>query len=170
MINLKGWFHLGLFYSIGPIWTRLCPMNRVFYRPDCHPESLRKSDRLLFLNMLKTIPDQKPSSRGRLGRPRIWWGSGAYTPSTLRTTLGRERQRLYESTRGRSRHGDLQGTLGRPRRPWGYRARSSPWIYRVVFAGSRLFSQKRIRNYRNQNNPWWNGRLMYRHLRTVFTN
>ena len=49
----------------------------------------------------------KTSFRGRLGRPMIWWGSGAYTPSTLRTTLGREQQRLNESSRGRARQGGL---------------------------------------------------------------
>ena len=45
----------------------------------------------------------------RVGRPRIWWGSGAYTPSTLRTTLGRERQRLYESSEGGRDKGTFRG-------------------------------------------------------------
>ena len=49
-----------------------------------------------------------------LGRPRICWELGAYTPSILRTTLGIERQRLYQSSRGRARQGDLQWSFGRP--------------------------------------------------------
>ena len=32
-------FHQGLFFPIGPIWTRLSPMNQFFDRPDCRPES-----------------------------------------------------------------------------------------------------------------------------------
>ena len=30
----------------------------------------------------------------------------------------RELQRVYESSRGRPRQGDIQRTVGRPRRPW----------------------------------------------------
>ena len=52
-----------------------------------------------FKHVEKTVADQKLLSRGRLGSPRIWWGSGAYTLSTLRT--------VYESSRGRARQGDL---------------------------------------------------------------
>ena len=72
---LKGWFHPRIVFSISA-WSRPdCPRwINFFYLPDCHPESPRKCD-------------QKLSSRGSA---RIWWGSGANTPSTLRTTLGRE--------------------------------------------------------------------------------
>ena len=87
----------------------------------------------------KTVADQKMSARGRLGRPRIWWGSGPYTPMILRTTLGRKWQRLYESSRARARQGDLQGTLGRPQadvfwssEDWGIAPDLSPPRYRVV--------------------------------------
>ena len=91
-------FHQGLFFPIGPIWTRLSPMNFVFNGS---------------LTCWKTVADKKPSSRGL---PRIWWGWGAYPMSTLRMTLGKERQRLYESFRGRARQGyprTTKTTMGR---------------------------------------------------------
>ena len=51
---LWGHFTKDCFFPIGPIWTRLSLMNLFFFdRPDCRPESPRKSDRLLFLNLLK---------------------------------------------------------------------------------------------------------------------
>ena len=102
LIMLWGHFTKDCFFPIGPIWTRLSSMNHYFDRPDCRPESPRKSDRLLFFNK---------SSGGRLGRPMICWGSGAYTPSTIRTTLGRERQRLSKAPEGGRDNGDLQGCI-----------------------------------------------------------
>ena len=48
--QLRGDFTMDRFFPIGAIVTRLSPVNHFFDRPDC----------------------QKPSSRGRLGRPRIW--------------------------------------------------------------------------------------------------
>ena len=111
-------FHQRLFFSIGPIWTSVSTMNQYFLiGPIVVLNRLEKWSATVFQHVQKNSRS-KPSSRGRLGRPIIWWGWSAYTPSTLRTTLGRERQTLYESSRGRSRQGNLQGTLERPRRQW----------------------------------------------------
>ena len=98
---------------------------------------------------------------------------------TVRTTLGRERERLYESSRGRTRQGaprttclktvadDFFGT--RPSEDWGDRAISPlPRRYRVVLDSARRFptifalfcdrsTKNRIGYYRDQNNPSWNG-------------
>ena len=54
-----GAFHQGLFLPIGPIWTRLSPINICFDRHDCRHESPRKSDWLPFFNMLKNSSRSK---------------------------------------------------------------------------------------------------------------
>ena len=113
--GIKLWFHQGLFFPISPVWTRLSPMNDCFWSARLSSWiASKKWSATVFKHVEKTVADLKPSSRGR---PRIWWGSGAYTPSTLRTTLGIEWQRLYENSRGRARQWGLSFKIGCVVRP-----------------------------------------------------
>ena len=121
----------------------------------------------------------KNSNRSKIVVPWSSWSSddGAYTQSTLRTTLDRERQRLYERSRGWAGQGDLQGTLGRPRWPrtdgfW------SATVFQQVNSVKKGDDWRRFRTtigpiknidssgtiwsrpgWLGKINPWWNGRL-----------
>ena len=88
----------------------------------------------------KTIADQKPSFRGRLGRDRQradeTWG-----PSDDYGTTVFDRLLFFNIFKNRSRSLVRYPTLRGLRR------------------SGQMFDQKRIGYYRDQNNPWWNDLL-----------
>ena len=81
----------------------------LFDRPDCRPESPRKSDRY----MLKTVADKNRRPVVVL----VVWGSGEGRVLTLRRHYARPSAEAIRKLQGRARQWDLHGTLGRPRWP-----------------------------------------------------
>ena len=146
-------------------------MNQFFDRPDCRPESPRKSDRPLILNMLKN------SSRSKTLVP---WSSGVHYVKRLVRLIN-----LCTTSTISMFCSAVQTSLPN-NKSWQLKG----WRMRVLteaiapelppkLAGSRRFSQKmrpidqkRIGYYRDENNPWWNGgfrvtKAMHRNLTKV---
>ena len=153
-------FHQGsVFFESARSGPDCPPWIKIFYRPYCRPKSPRKSDHLLFLNM--PIKNRHPV---------VVRGSGEGRVLTLRWHYVRP---SVESGRGYTKapEGDQffrYPTLGGlrviasdlPPKVWGSAGQCSPVLdYFLKNAADR--PKKRIGYYRNQNNPWWNGRFIH---------
>ena len=160
----------------------------IFYRPVFRPESppiVPFFDRVV---LLKKNSRSKPVGPWSLGRQMVPWRSSCLDrPLELSFILYRSLPMVVRSVDGHpalTRSSDDQdfsfstclttvadhffGT--RPSEDWGNRARSSPRRYRVVLDSDRRFptifakkcgrsTKTRIGYYRDQNNPWWDGRF-----------
>ena len=137
-------FPQGLFFPIGPIWTRLSPIKIR------RPVVIRGSGEGRVLTFSRHLVTHDLRHRGPSGDPR-----------TTKTTTGRQFFIGYcfsTCLKIVARH--FSGI--RPSEDWGDRARSSPECIGQCsqvpdyFRKNAADRPKRIGYYRDQRNPWWN--------------